>query len=45
MLEEYTDNLVAVKWYDNHGVNLVGTALQGCDEVASVLRRSKGQNS
>ena len=38
---QYTDNLVAIKWYDYRGANLIGTALEGCDEVSSVLHRNR----
>lgn len=42
---QYSINVVAVKWFDNRGVTLVGTNLDGCDQVSSVLRRVKGQSA
>ena len=28
---QFSENIAAVKWFDNRGVTLVGTALEGCD--------------
>ena len=33
---QYTKNVVAVKWFDNRGVSLVGTYNEGCDEVSKI---------
>ena len=41
----YTDKEVAVKWFDNRGVTIIGSSLEGTDEVSSILRRCKGQSS
>ena len=30
---QYADNSVAVKWYNNRGVTLVGTCLEGCNQI------------
>ena len=42
---QFYKNIAAVKWFDNRGVTLVGTALEGCDQISSVSRRAKGQSS
>ena len=42
---QYTDNIVAVKWYDNRGVILVRTCLEACNQISSVSRRVKGKKS
>ena len=42
---QFSENIAAVKWFDNRGVTLVGTALEGCDQISSVSRRAKGQSS
>ena len=42
---QYADNVVAVKWYDNRDVTLVGTYLEGCNQVSSVSRRAKGKSA
>ena len=42
---QYADNVVAVKWYDNHDVTLLGTYLEGCNQVSSVSRRVKGKSA
>ena len=41
---QYADNIVAVKWYDNRGVTLVGTCLQGSNQISSVSCRLKGNS-
>ena len=41
----YSNNVMAVKWFDNRGVTLVGTNLDGCDQVSFVLRRVKDQSA
>ena len=38
--------MVAVKWFDNRGVTIVGTCLETCNEkVSTVTRRVKGQSA
>ena len=34
-----------MKWYDNRGVTLVGTCLEGCNQISSVSRRVKGKSA
>ena len=33
---KYTENITAVKLFDNRGVNLIGTCLEGCNKASSV---------
>ena len=42
---QYADDVVALKWYDNHGVTLVGTCLEGCNQTSSVSCRVKGKSA
>ena len=42
---QFSENIASVKWFDNRGVTLVGTALEECDQISSVSRRAKGQSS
>ena len=42
---QYTNNVVAVKWFDNRGVTVVGTCLEECDKISTVSRRVKGQSA
>ena len=42
---QFSENIATVTWFDNRGVTLVGTALEGCDQISSVSRRAKGQRS
>ena len=42
---QFSENIAALKWFDNFGVILVGTALEGCDQISSVSRHVKGQSS
>ena len=42
---QFSENIAVVKWFDNCAVTLVGTALEGCDQISSVSRRAKGQSS
>ena len=39
---QFSENIAAVKWFDNRGVTLVGTALEGCDQISSTSRCAKG---
>ena len=41
---QYADNIVAVKWYDNCGVTLVRTCLEGCNQISFVSRRVKDKH-
>ena len=41
----YTNNVVAVKWFDNRGVTMVVTCLEECNKVPTVTRRVKGQTT
>ena len=40
---QYANNVVAVKWFDNRGVTMVGIYLEECNKVSTVTRRVKGQ--
>ena len=40
---QYASNVVAVKWFDNGGVTMVGTCLEEYNKVSTVTRRIKGQ--
>ena len=42
---QYANNAVAVKWFDNRGVTMVGTCLKVCNKVSIVTRRVKGQSA
>ena len=42
---QYADNIVAVKWYDNRGVTLIGTCLESCNQISSVRCRVKGKSA
>ena len=42
---QFTENIAAVKWFDKRGVTLLGTALEGCNQVSLVSRRVKGQST
>ena len=42
---QYANNVVAVKWFDNRGVTMVGTCLEECDKISTVSRRVKGQSA
>ena len=39
------DNIVDVKWYDNRGVTLVRTCLEGCNQISSVSHRVKDKSA
>ena len=41
----YTNNVVAVNWFDNRGVTMVGTCLEECDKISTISRRVKGQSA
>ena len=42
---QYANNMVAVKWFDNRGVTMVGTCNEECDKISTVSRRVKGQSA
>ena len=42
---QYADNIVALKCYDNRVVTIIGTCLEGCNQVSSVSRRVKGKSA
>ena len=42
---QYANNVVAVKWFDNRAVTMVGTCLEECNKVSSVSRKIKGQSA
>ena len=42
---QFTENIAIVKWFGNRGVTLLGTALEGCNQILSVSRRVKGQST
>ena len=37
--------MIAVKWFDNRGVTMVGTCLEEPNKVSTVKRRVKGQSA
>ena len=41
----YTNNVVAVKWIDNHGRTMFGTFLEECNKLPTVTRRVKGKSA
>ena len=41
---QYANNVVTVKWFENHGVPMVGTCLEEYDKILTVSRRVKGQS-
>ena len=41
---QYTNNVVAVNWFDNRGVTMVGTCLEECDKISTISRRVKKQS-
>ena len=42
---QYTNNVVAVNWFDNRGVTMVGTCLEESDKISTISRRVKGQSA
>ena len=42
---QYVNNVVAVKWFGNCGLTMVGTCLEECNKVSTVTRRVKGQSA
>ena len=34
-----------MKWYDNRGITIVGSCLEGCNQVSSVSSRVKGKSA
>ena len=41
---QYANNMIAVKWFDNRGVSMVGICLEECNKVPTVTHRVKGQS-
>ena len=39
---QYANNVIAVKWFENRRVTMVGTCLEECNKVSTVTRRVKG---
>ena len=37
--------MVAVKWFDNRGVTMLGTCLEECNKVSTVTHTAKGQSA
>ena len=42
---QLANNVVAVKWFDNRGVTMVGTYLEECNKLSTVTRRVKAQSA
>ena len=42
---QYANNVVAVKWFDNRGVTMVGICLEKYDKTSTVSRRVKGKSA
>ena len=42
---QLANNVVAVKWFDNRGVTMVGTCLEECNKVSTFTCRVKGQSA
>ena len=42
---QYVNNVLVVKWSDNSVVIMVGTFLEECSKVSTVIRRVKGQSA
>ena len=42
---QYANYVLAVKWFDNYRVTMVGTCLEKCNKVSTVTRRVKGQSA
>ena len=42
---QYVNNVVAVKWFDNHRVTMVGTYLEECNKLSTDTRIVKGQST
>ena len=38
---QYTNNVVAVRWFENRGVTMIGTWLEKCNKISTVSRRAK----
>lgn len=36
---QYANNVVALKWFDNHGMTMVFTCLEECTKVSTITRR------
>ena len=41
---QYANNVVAVKWFDNREMTMVGRCLEECNKVSTVTCRVKGQS-
>ena len=42
---QLANNVVAVKWFDNRGVTMVGTCLEECNKVSTFTCRVKEQSA
>ena len=42
---QYANKVVAVKWFANRGVTMVGTCLEECNQVSTVTRGIKGHST
>ena len=42
---QYANGLVAVKWFDNHGVTMVGSCFDECNKVSTVTPSVKGHSA
>ena len=42
---QYVNNVVALKWFDNRVVTMVGTCLDKCNKVSTVTCRVKGKST
>ena len=42
---QYVNNVVALKWFDNHGMTMVCTCLEECTKVSTITRRVTKQST
>ena len=42
---QFSNNVVAAKWFDNPRVAMVNTCLEECNKVSTVTRRKKGHSA
>ena len=42
---QYAIDMIAVKWFDNCWITMVGTFLEECNKVSTVTSRIKGQSA